>query len=293
MSLLRDLLENPLDAAYTDAAERRRGGRPARPYPGWQKVLVVVVCVVLGAGAVLAAKELRAPAEGRTEARALLEEQITRRTAAGDAMQQANAAAATEISDLQSEALEVTDQAFLGYLQDLAMASGAVEVRGPGLELTLDDSRAAQNGAPGSEEGRVQDVDLQVIVNGLWSAGAEGVAINGHRLTTTSAVRSAGQAILVDLAPVVRPYTVQALGDPADLEAGLASTNAAGHMVALRETYGITVEAVAREEMVLPGSSARTLRYAEPAGTSGSGEDVAMPRGGVPGSDRFDVGEVS
>ncbi|MDD9206587.1 DUF881 domain-containing protein, partial [Georgenia sp. 10Sc9-8] len=272
MSLLRDLLENPLDASYTDAAERRQGGRPGRPYPWWQKALVVLVCAVLGAGSVLAAKELRAPAEGRVQARALLEEQIAERTAAGDAMQEANAAAATEISDLQSEALEVNDQAFLDYLQDLAMAAGAVEVQGPGLELSLDDSRAAQSGTPGSEEGRVQDVDLQVIVNGLWSAGAEGIAINGHRLTTTSAVRSAGQAILVDLAPVVRPYTVHALGDPDDLEVGLARTNAAGHMLALRETYGITVEVAPQEDIVLPGSASRTLRYAEPAGTSGSGE---------------------
>ena len=36
------------------------------------------------------------------------------------------------------------------------------------------------------------------LVNGLWQAGAEAISINGQRLTSTSAIRFAGQAILVD-----------------------------------------------------------------------------------------------
>ena len=46
------------------------------------------------------------------------------------------------------------------------------------------------------------DRDLQVIVNGLWAAGAEAIAVNGQRLTACSAIRSAGEAILVDFRPL-------------------------------------------------------------------------------------------
>src|SRR5690606_12738671 len=106
----------------------------------------------------------------------------------------------------------------------------------------LDDSREALDGLPGSEEGFVQDLDLQVVATALWSAGAEAVAINGHRLTTLSAIRSAGRAILVDLAPLARPYTIEAVGDPQGLQAGLARTTGGAHLAGLRSTFGIAVD---------------------------------------------------
>jgi uncharacterized protein YlxW (UPF0749 family) len=69
-------------------------------------------------------------------------------------------------------------------------------------------------------EGRVRDADLQDVVNGLWAAGAEAVAVDGQRLTALSAIRSAGESVLVDLRPLSPPYTVEAVGDPAALEVG-------------------------------------------------------------------------
>ena len=42
----------------------------------------------------------------------------------------------------------------------------------------------------------------------LWQSGAEAIAINGQRLTSFSAIRAAGDAILVDNRPLVPPYTV-------------------------------------------------------------------------------------
>ena len=78
-------------------------------------------------------------------------------------------------------------------------------VTGPGITVTLDDSADAVSGSDpargssGFEEGRVSAADLQIVSNGLWAAGAEAISINGQRLTTRSAIRFAGQAILVDL----------------------------------------------------------------------------------------------
>ena len=43
--------------------------------------------------------------------------------------------------------------------------------------------------------------DLQIVVNGLWDAGAEAISVNGQRLTSKSAIRFAGQAILVNYRP--------------------------------------------------------------------------------------------
>ena len=56
------------------------------------------------------------------------------------------------------------------------------------LTIVVDDAPA------GSGQNRVLDVDLQVLVNGLWQAGAEAVQINDQRITNLTAIREAGQA---------------------------------------------------------------------------------------------------
>ena len=54
-------------------------------------------------------------------------------------------------------------------------------VHGPGLRITVSDN------PDGSSDGRVRATDLRLLVNGLWQAGAEAIAINGRRLTGISA----------------------------------------------------------------------------------------------------------
>ena len=108
----------------------------------------------------------------------------------------------------------------------VALLSGATAVQGPGVKLVVDDAKDSRSGrrrararAVGfSDTGRVRDRDMQRVVNGLWESGAEAIAINGQRLTALSAIRAAGDAILVDNRPLVPPYTVLAVGDGKRLE---------------------------------------------------------------------------
>ena len=60
---------------------------------------------------------------------------------------------------------------------------------------------------------KVFDTDIQLLVNALWASGAEAITINESRLTTTSAIRSAGDAILVNYRPLLPPYKIAAIGD--------------------------------------------------------------------------------
>ena len=85
----------------------------------------------------------------------------------------------------------------------LGLASGTLPVEGPGLVVRLDDAPpddAVEDPLRGGTpvDGRVQDRDLQDLVNGLWAAGAEAISINDVRLTALTAIRSAGDAVLVD-----------------------------------------------------------------------------------------------
>ena len=135
----------------------------------------------------------------------------------------------------------------LSQLAFLQSVTGVVAVTGPGLTVTLDDSADAVSGADaargssGFEAGRVSAADLQIVSNGLWAAGAEAISINGQRLTTRSAIRFAGQAILVDFRPLVRPYVVTAIGDAKALQSSFGSSPTGSYLKSLEDNYGIPV----------------------------------------------------
>jgi uncharacterized protein YlxW (UPF0749 family) len=281
MSLLRELLENPLDAGYRDMAARAQETQPHQPW--WRRATVLVLCIVMGMGGVWAAKALRAPQSGFLPARTLLVEQIRERAAEGDALRTSNAESAAEIERLRDAELSGAGSELLTQVRVLGVASGHVAVTGPGIVVTLEDSAAAQRGVAGTEDERVTDVDLQVLVNSLWASGAEAIAVNGQRLGPTSAVRTAGQAILVNLEAVVSPYAVEAVGDPEQLQTRLARTPASTHLGVLRGTYAIGVSIRTADDLELPGLAQLTPEYAEPI-PGDDGGAVSPPSQDVPPS---------
>jgi uncharacterized protein YlxW (UPF0749 family) len=102
----------------------------------------------------------------------------------------------------------------LAKVREQQAAAGLAAVTGPGSVVRLADAPAPIDPATGrpsaTEVNRVLDIDLQAVVNGLWASGAEAIAVNGQRLTATSTIRVAGNAILVDFRPVTSPYEVSA-----------------------------------------------------------------------------------
>jgi uncharacterized protein YlxW (UPF0749 family) len=124
---------------------------------------------------------------------------------------------------------------------------------------------------PGGGDNRVVDRDLQAVVNALWAAGAEAVAVNHQRLTTQSAIRQAGEAVLVNFQPVLAPYTILAIGDPVALETSFATSRAAARMRGLSQLYGIDFHYQRSEQVAVPSAPGLTLRYARPLAGAGSG----------------------
>ena len=146
-------------------------------------------------------------------------DRIDRETAAADKLESTVDKLRDDVSAGSSEALK--QQRRRRARRPGGLLSGAVAVHGPGVKLVVDDAKEATTGGDGgpretsgfSDTGRVRDRDMQRVVNGLWASGAEAVSINGQRLTALSAIRAAGDAILVDNKPLVPPYTVLAVGD--------------------------------------------------------------------------------
>ena len=64
-----------------------------------------------------------------------------------------------------------------------------------------------------------------MLVDGLWNAGAEAIAVNDLRLTDLTAFANVGPAVHIGKVPLVAPYTIQAIGDPDTLAADLLDTH--------------------------------------------------------------------
>lgn len=188
-----------------------------------------------------------------------------------DAVTKDLAALQAQVDELKSTALGASGagQALDAQISALAMVAAGLPVSGPGLRLTLDDALTPGPGAAGDPAlGRVLDRDLQMVVNGLWAAGAEAVSVNGQRLSALSAIRSAGYAILVDYRPLTRPYVVLAIGDPRSIQASFAAGAAGRGLRTLSQTYGVQYLVEGVDLQSLPAAPAYALRYATTTGGS-------------------------
>ena len=145
-------------------------------------------------------------------------------------------------------------------LEEARLAAGLVAISGPGLAFRLED------GTPGAGvDALVSAQDVRILVRELWLAGAEGIAVNGERVSATSAVIDIGGSILVNSAYLAPPYQVTAIGPP-DLYDRLRSSVAFVDFVEGRiDPSGISLSVAALASVDLPAYAGTVnLRYATP-----------------------------
>ncbi|MBL8928985.1 MAG: DUF881 domain-containing protein [Kineosporiaceae bacterium] len=267
MSLLARLMTHPLEPGYATAASRRAHGHRLGATSRAVTALAAVLC---GLSAVVAVNHLRRPAPEAVQARRLVEAELTERIAHVEGTRTSNDTTRRRIAELQDQALTgAGGRALADEVAGLGRLTGELAVTGPGLQVVLEDAPVPAGGQPDADSvparrGRVTDRDLQLVVNGLWAAGAEAIAINGSRLTSLSAIRSAGQAILVDLQPQLPPYEIAALGEPDRLRTHLAE-GIAGRYLDLLTADGIRSRISPRARVDLPGSASTfRLHHARP-----------------------------
>lgn len=274
MSLLTNVMEHSLDDGYAEAAARRaeNGGLPRtlRAKLGLAAGLVLAAVVVT-----VGAAEARISAPVLAKEREDLIDRVQAQTGAVDALQRDVESLRDDVQERQRKALSDVG----GERGDLVgLLAGATPVEGPGVELVVDDAKGTDQSGDGpressgfSDTGRVRDRDMQRVVNGLWESGAEAIAVNGQRLTSLSAIRAAGDAILVDNRPLVPPYTVLAVGDAKDLASSFRDSVDGQYLDVLREDYGIRTRLSEEETVRLPAAPSLIVRTAEPM-TAGAGD---------------------
>ncbi|MFJ2112171.1 MULTISPECIES: DUF881 domain-containing protein [unclassified Streptomyces] len=269
MSLLNNVMDHSLDEGYAEAAARRDAEEGGLPRTLKAKLGLAAGLVLAALVVTVGAAQARISAPVVAKEREELIDRIHKETSTADTLERNVEKLRDEVGERQREALRSRGG---GQGELVGLLAGATPVRGPGVKLVIDDAKEASSGSGGgpressgfSDTGRVRDRDMQRVVNGLWESGAEAIAINDQRLTSLSAIRAAGDAILVDNRPLVPPYAVLAVGDGKKLSAAFEGSADGRYLDSLRENFAIRTRISDQEEVRLPAAPSLIVRTAQP-----------------------------
>lgn len=213
---------------------------------GWWAALGALA---IGAVVAIGVIDVVSTSADRDSTRAALEERVAQADADVAGLRAEVDAATADVDALRAEVLAGVDEAAAFEEGPLAGLTGALA--GAGVTIVIGD-------APGAEPGslnRVLDRDLQDIVNALWRDGAQGIAVDDERLTARSAIRSAGEAVLVNYRPLSPPYRIAAVGVG-------GATDTVALLDRLARDYGLQVT-VTPGDVALPAATAPQPRFAQ------------------------------
>lgn len=142
--------------------------------------------------------------------------------------------------------------ALQNQVADLRAHAGLTTLHGPGVEVDL------ANGVPGldssSEPGYLVNFkDVQDLVNLLFARGAEGMAVNGRRITPLSAFSGSGGQVIIDQGPpVTAPIKLLAVGDRNRMEAALSDPSVLSDIRAREVQFQLQVSFSGGPDLALP-----------------------------------------
>jgi uncharacterized protein YlxW (UPF0749 family) len=137
-------------------------------------------------------------------------------------------------------------------LEQARIAAGLIPLTGTGIVLKLEDSTQPVPPDGNAADYLVTAADLRTVVSELWLAGAEAIAVNGERLTTSTAIIDIGGSVLVNAAYLAGPFDISAIG-PADLFARLSASAGFSEFVQTRRgSFGIGVSWAEPDHVDLP-----------------------------------------
>lgn len=156
-------------------------------------------------------------------------------------------------------------------LRQARIAAGLTALKGPGLVLQLGDSQNTVPPGDNPTDYLVSARDIRTVVEELWLAGAEAIAVNGERVTASSAVIDIGGSVLLNAAYLSPPYQISAIG-PTDLFDQVNGSAGFQEFVRMRvEAFGLQVGFAELKDVTIPAYAGTiNLRYARPATPSAS-----------------------
>ena len=106
-----------------------------------------------------------------------------------------------------------TYQLLTTELEQLNESLGKTDVEGEGIVIQLTDKGGTQL-SDDVQVDKITSTQILTIINELFSAGADAISLNGHRITAMSAVYEIGTEFLkVNGDKITSPYVINVIGD--------------------------------------------------------------------------------
>ena len=178
------------------------------------------------------------------------------------------AALRAQIAALEAQAAgqSAATSALRDQVADLRAHAGLTPIRGPGVEIDL------INGDPstdptGQARYLVMYEDVQDVVNLMFAAGAEGVAVSGRRISPISSFSgSEGEVVIDQGPPLFSPIQVVAVGDRAAMQAALDDPSQLTSLRIRVVQYQVGLKVTGLADVTLPAYDASLeIPYVSPA----------------------------
>ncbi len=133
---------------------------------------------------------------------------------------------------------------------------GLTALRGPGVAVSLASGRPGA--VPQAQSAwLVNFQDIEDVVQVLFEGGAEGVAVNGRRITPATSFAGSGTALVIDQGPPLSPpYRVAAVGNRSQMEQLLNDPSSLGDLRNRQRLYGLQLSWTGSPELSLPAYDA-------------------------------------
>ncbi len=153
-------------------------------------------------------------------------------------------------------------------LSKLEVPAGLRGRRGPGIEVTLDDAPRGEPVPTGTDPNLllVHQQDIQAVANALWSGGAEGISLQGHRIISTTGIKCVGNTVVLQGIPYAPPYRIVAVGNRAQMfQALMTSPEVHNYRDYVPPPYNLGWSVRQSGDLTVPGyTGAISLDYAQP-----------------------------
>jgi uncharacterized protein YlxW (UPF0749 family) len=167
-------------------------------------------------------------------------------------------------------------------LEQARIAAGLIPLTGTGIVLKLEDSTEPVPPDGNAADYLVGASDLRAVVDQMWLAGAEAIAINDERITASTAIIDIGGSVLVNAAYLAGPYDITAIG-PADLFDRLSASTGFQELVRTRRgSFGIGISWAEPASVDIPAfDGSVTLRESHAVASPAAGPSAGVSPGEV------------
>lgn len=177
-----------------------------------------------------------------------------------------------QLSTLQKSNAEndTSYKQLLEQTEKLQTLAGVTDVEGPGVIVTLNDSKLKQSIISADDQNLyiIHDEDIWMVINELADAGAEAISLNDERLVGTSEIRCAGATVSVNNNRHAVPFVIKAIGNPDTLEAAI---NLRGGVKEYLTSFGLDFSLKKTDKVLVQRyTGVRNFKYAIPVKKEGN-----------------------